>query len=218
MYDENDGFFDHVVPPTPPATASHGRSVVSNVDEIFVGTPSHPSGPYGLGIRVPMLVISPWSKGGWVNSQVFDHTSLIRFVQARFGTASAPLTMPGITAWRQAVCGDLTSAFNFATPNHAVVKLPSTGLLPSAGWAAAPQLQSRSRRSSQALPTQEPGTRPARALPYVPEHGSRGDRSHRAGRPSIHEHRQAGCCFSRAIQQRCNRPAQLYRQSPGRNC
>ena len=166
MYDENDGFFDHVVPPTPPATASHGRSVVSNVDEIFVGTPSHPSGPYGLGIRVPMLVISPWSKGGWVNSQVFDHTSLIRFVQARFGTASAPLTMPGITAWRQAVCGDLTSAFNFATPNHAVVKLPSTAFyLPQDGQRH--PSYSPDPPVFQALPTQEPGTRPARALPYV---------------------------------------------------
>jgi phospholipase C len=38
-----------------------------------------------MGIRVPMIVISPWSKGGWVNSQVFDHSSLIRFIERRFG-------------------------------------------------------------------------------------------------------------------------------------
>src|SRR2546430_7398628 len=44
-----------------------------------------PAGPYGLGVRVPMIVISPWTKGGWVDSQVFDHTSLIRFVERRFG-------------------------------------------------------------------------------------------------------------------------------------
>ena len=113
-----------------------------------------------------MLVVSPWSKGGWVSSEVFDHTSLIRFVQQRFGTKAAPLTDPNITPWRAAVSGDLTSAFNFATPNSAVVKLPSTtGYVP-------PDDQ---RHNSyiplppviQALPIQEAGVRPARAVPYA---------------------------------------------------
>ena len=62
-----------------------------------------------MGPRVPMLVVSPWSHGGWVNSQVFDHTSVIRFLEARFGVAE-----PNISAWRRAVAGDLTSAFDFA--------------------------------------------------------------------------------------------------------
>ena len=59
-------------------------------NELFGGTAGTPGGtngvpgPYGLGVRVPMIVISPWSKGGWVNSQVFDHTSLIRFIEQRF--------------------------------------------------------------------------------------------------------------------------------------
>ncbi|MGC3526624.1 alkaline phosphatase family protein, partial [Pseudomonas aeruginosa] len=69
--------------------------------------------PNGLGPRVPMYVISPWSKGGWVTSQVFDHTSVIRFLEQRFGVME-----PNISAWRRAVCGDLTSAFNFANPKN----------------------------------------------------------------------------------------------------
>jgi phospholipase C len=166
MYDENDGFFDHVVPPTPPPSSSQGLSNVSIANEIFPGSAEYPSGPYGLGARVPMLVVSPWSKGGWVNSEIFDHTSLIRFVAKRFGSKEAPLTDANITAWRNAVCGDLTSAFDFATPNSAVVTLPSTtAYVPpddqrhDSYYPLPPVLQT--------LPAQEPGIRPARAVPYV---------------------------------------------------
>jgi phospholipase C len=107
-----------------------------------------------------MIVISPWSKGGWVNSEVFDHTSLIRFLERRFG-----IVEPNITPWRRAVTGDLTSAFNFASPNDGIVALPSTA-------SYAPTNQNRypdyvpTPPANQALPEQEPGTRPARALPY----------------------------------------------------
>ena len=166
MYDENDGFFDHVVPPTPPQTAAQGLSNVSIANEIFPGSDQYPSGPYGLGARVPMLVVSPWSKGGWVNSEIFDHTSLIRFVEKRFGTAKAPLAESNITAWRTAVVGDLTSAFNFATPNSAATALPSTvAYVPPDdqrhdSYLPLPPLV-------HALPDQEPGTRPARAVPYI---------------------------------------------------
>ena len=83
-YDEEGGFFDHMVPPTPPQSRAQGRSTVETTNEIFAGDADHPARPYGLGIRVPMLVVSPWSRGGWVNSQLFDHTSLIRFLEARF--------------------------------------------------------------------------------------------------------------------------------------
>ncbi len=89
MFDENDGFFDHMVPPTPPMTRAHGLSTVDTTHEIFTGNKEYVTGPYGLGVRVPMLVISPWSRGGWVNSQVFDHTSLIRFVGAALWRARA---------------------------------------------------------------------------------------------------------------------------------
>ena len=166
MYDENDGFFDHVVPPTPPPAAAQGLSNVSIANEIYPGTAGNPSGPYGLGVRVPMLVVSPWSKGGWVCSEIFDHTSLIRFVEKRFGTSKAPLNETNITPWRSAVCGDLTSAFNFATPNPARVELPNT-----AAYVPPDAVRHDSYiplpPAIQALPVQEPGTRPARGVPYV---------------------------------------------------
>jgi len=165
LFDENDGFFDHMVPPTPPPSRAGGISTVATTNELFTGSPSYPAsqytpGPYGLGMRVPMIVISPWSKGGWVNSEVFDHTSLIRFMERRFGVLE-----PNITPWRRAVTGDLTSAFNFESPNEAIVPLPSTA-------AYEPPNQNRypdyvpTPPTNQALPEQEPGTRPARALPY----------------------------------------------------
>jgi phospholipase C len=93
-YDENDGMFDHVPPPTPPAGAA---------DEFVQGL------PIGLGFRTPTTIVSPWTAGGFVCSDVFDHTSLIRFIEARFGVLE-----PNISAWRRRTCGDLTSAFRFS--------------------------------------------------------------------------------------------------------
>jgi phospholipase C len=95
-YDENDGMFDHVPPPTAPA-----------------GTPAEfvDGLPIGLGFRTPTTIVSPWTAGGFVCSDVFDHGSLIRFIEARFGVFE-----PNISAWRRSTCGDLTSAFRFAAP------------------------------------------------------------------------------------------------------
>jgi len=165
MFDENDGFFDHMLPPTPPRSRAEGISTVGTANELFLGSASYPAsdftpGPYGLGVRVPMIVISPWSKGGWVNSELFDHTSLIRFLEQRFG-----VTEPNITPWRRAVAGDLTSTFDFATPNEAVVRLPSTASYEPPNTDRYPDYVPPVP-ANQALPEQEPGTRPARALPY----------------------------------------------------
>jgi len=96
-YDENDGFFDHVVPPTPAATPAQGLSTVDAAREHFPGDASYAAGPYGLGPRVPMLVVSPWTRGGWVCSEVFDHTSLIRFVERRFGAGGDALRETNIS-------------------------------------------------------------------------------------------------------------------------
>ena len=96
-YDEEGGFFDHSVPPAPPFSGA-GASTVDTVNEIYpIGDPKHPSGPYGLGMRVPMIVVSPWSKGGWVNSQVFDHTSLVRFIETRYANEYPSLFETNIT-------------------------------------------------------------------------------------------------------------------------
>ena len=121
-YDENDGYFDHVVPPTPPISRDHGRSTVDASDEIYDDPKLGPT-PYGLGVRVPMVVVSPWTRGGWVCSEVFDHTSVLRFLEARFG---APMRETNITAWRRSVCGDLTSAFDFSKPSDSFPRLPDT--------------------------------------------------------------------------------------------
>ena len=64
-YDENDGFFDHVPGPVPAIDRAQGLSTVDMAGESYKGA------PVGLGIRVPLLVVSPWTRGGWVNSEVF---------------------------------------------------------------------------------------------------------------------------------------------------
>ncbi len=141
-YDENDGFFDHVVPPVPPSgTAGE-----------FVG-----GQPIGLGVRVPMLLVSPWSRGGYACSQVFDHTSIIRFLERCTGVQE-----PNISAWRRQVSGDLTAAFDFAHPDFSQPALPTTSPI-SCGTGTTPKPPRQ-----QALPAQEGGTKAARALPYQP--------------------------------------------------
>src|SRR6202049_5378243 len=85
-----------------------------------IGSPAI-AGPIGLGFRVPMVVISPFSRGGFVSSDLFDHTSILRFLETRFGAE-----VPNLSAWRRAAVGDMTSAFNFASPDQSIPNLPST--------------------------------------------------------------------------------------------
>jgi phospholipase C len=120
-YDENGGFFDHVAPVTAPSgTTGEYVTAPAVPDPTVVGSPQI-LGPIGLGFRVPMLVISPFSRGGFVSSDLFDHTSLLRFLETRFGAE-----VPNLSAWRRATVGDLTSAFNFAKPDQSIPALPST--------------------------------------------------------------------------------------------
>jgi phospholipase C len=167
-YDEGDGSFDHIVPPTPPQTPANGASTVSIENEIVAanGEPAgFQSGPIGLATRVPFIAISPWSKGGFVNSQVFDHTSVIQFIEKRFGVHER-----NITPWRRAVAGDLTSVFNFVNPNDAPAGLPSTtGYLPPVSelaGAGGTTFHPTLNEVIIGVPAQEKGIRPARALPY----------------------------------------------------
>ena len=147
-YDENDGFFDHIVPPTPPA---------GTPDEFVNGL------PIGLGVRVPQIVISPWSQGGWVNSQVTDHTSTIRFLENWTGVQE-----PNISAWRRSVCGDLMSCLDFTTSTTTFPSLPATAPLVSAAQSECSSLPAPKPPTTQSQPTQESGTKNARALPYQP--------------------------------------------------
>jgi phospholipase C len=186
-YDENDGFFDHAVPPCVPPSEAQGQSTVATTHEMFPGTLVYPAGPYGLGPRVPMIVVSPWSKGGWVCSEVFDHTSILRFIERRFGVPA-----PNITPWRRAVCGDLTSAFDFTKPDGMHEPLPAT-------HAYAPQDALRHPDyapmppSQATFPAQEPGVKPARALPYELQAHGRWERG--TLRIDFQNTGHAGACF-----------------------
>jgi phospholipase C len=110
-YDENGGFFDHVNPPTAPAgTAGE-----------FVTTGAVPAtDPIGLGFRVPMLVVSPFSKGGFVYSGTLDHTSTLRLLETRFGTP-----VPNLSSWLRGAVGDMTGAFNFTKVDTGTPTLPT---------------------------------------------------------------------------------------------
>ncbi|MEU0127331.1 MULTISPECIES: phosphocholine-specific phospholipase C [unclassified Streptomyces] len=142
-YDENDGFFDHVPPPVPP---------VEVAEERWQGKPT------GLGVRVPLLVVSPWTVGGYVCSEVFDHTSVIRLLERWTGVEE-----PNIGAWRRTVTGDLTSAFDFRRGRRQPEVAHPGGVPPFGGrWQPKPP-------ASQHMPVQEPGVRPARPLPYQPD-------------------------------------------------
>ena len=120
-YDENGGFFDHIQPMTaPPGTPGEYVTAPAVPDPTVAGNPPI-SGPIGLGFRVPMMVISPFSRGGFVSSDLFDHTSVLRFLETRFGAE-----VPNLSAWRRSTVGDMTSAFNFTKPDTSIPSLPST--------------------------------------------------------------------------------------------
>ncbi|MEV7359082.1 alkaline phosphatase family protein [Kitasatospora sp. NPDC091276] len=142
-YDENDGLFDHVPPPVPPA-ATPGE---------FVG-----GLPIGGGFRVPCIIISPWTVGGWVAGEAFDHTSVLQFLERFTGVRSAT-----VTDWRRNAFGDLTSAFQF---NGGVCKAPA--LPPTAEQLELAKYEVSNNPApalpgaGQQFPTQEPGDRPHR--------------------------------------------------------
>ncbi len=165
-YDENDGFFDHVPPPVPPD-----------------GTPGEFVGgrPIGLGMRVPMIVVSPWSVGGHVCSQTFDHSSTVRFLETWLG-----IRAPDISDWRRTVAGDLTSAFDFARPEAWLMpeapekpetsgapEVPKTPAVPAAAQGVPTGRWYPDAPAEQRMPGGEPGVRPARALPYRPDASAR---------------------------------------------
>ena len=107
VHDENGGFFDHVPPPTPPPGTEGEWLTAKTLPAAAQGI----TGPVGLGFRTGCLVISPFSRGGYVCSQVFDHTSLLRFIETRWG-----VEVPNLSPWRRAYTGDLTAALALSRP------------------------------------------------------------------------------------------------------
>ena len=148
-WDENGGFFDHVAPPVAPEGTPGEYLTVPDLTNSSGGI----NGPIGLGFRVPMIVASPFARGGLVSNEVYDHTSTLRFLETRFG-----VEVPNLSAWRRETTGDLTGAFNFAAPPNAKkAVLPEVSLAPEeegcfkSGPVTVPP---------NSYPVQEPGTRP----------------------------------------------------------
>ncbi len=140
-YDENDGLFDHVPPPVPPAGTS---------GEFVDGL------PIGGGFRVPCILISPWTVGGWVCSQSFDHTSVLQFMERVTGVPER-----NISAWRRQTFGDLTAAFRFAEAAPRRPDLPDPAAWLQQARAAADTLPPPTiPQADQNPPRQAPGARP----------------------------------------------------------
>ena len=159
-YDENGGFFDHVAPPTAPL----GTPGEYLTQVLLPTTARGDAGPIGLGFRVPMLVISPFSRGGFLSSNVFDHTSMIRFLESRFG-----IHCSDISAWRRKTVGDLTSTLRTSHPNVTLPHLPSTATVRSRARSVEgcttsdvagidTSLRAYPLPPTQVMATQEPGT------------------------------------------------------------
>ena len=197
-YDENDGYFDHVppfVPPHPsqPDTGKVSRGIDTSPkhvsweqeEEIRKKYPSWTgrAGPIGLGFRVPLVIASPWSRGGYVCSEVFDHTSMLKFLEVFLShKTGAPIRESNISEWRRTVCGDLTSVFRPYNDEKIPVPTPVEreaflGSIQQAQHKPVPDdykklsveemAQARDNpASSPWLPQQEKGVRPSCALPY----------------------------------------------------
>lgn len=184
-YDENDGYFDHVLPFAPPVNPSqpvdmNGKEGVEYVDQSqeYMSDPSLKNyekieGTVGLGYRVPMIIASPWTKGGFVNSEVSDHTSVLQFLEKFIMKKyKKNVHVDNISDWRRAVCGDLTSAFNSSS-----VQAPQMNYLDQKEYAKTinaaknkpvPNLKwySENELSGNLLEIQERGLKPSNPLPY----------------------------------------------------
>jgi phospholipase C len=194
-YDENDGYFDHVPPfvapdPDNPESGATSSGIDAGIEYLRLeqDLTRHPQrdargGPVGLGYRVPLVVASPWSRGGFVCSQVFDHTSVLQLLEKVVSHRSGKeVRETNISAWRRTVCGDLSAAFRlFKTEASRSLTFPvkDTFLegvhkaqfqpMPS-GYrkltAFDVEQLARDRGSVPWMPRQEPGTRPSSGLPY----------------------------------------------------
>jgi phospholipase C len=194
-YDENDGYFDHVPPfvaphPRRPETGLVSRGIDTSLEYVereqeLVRKPADEArdSPIGLGYRVPMIIASPWSRGGCVCSQVFDHTSPLQFLEKFLSNKTGKLVQEtNINRWRRTVCGDLTSAFQlFSGEELTSLPFPERDAfveeihraqfkeLPS-GYQRLSQVELEQIRqaphASPRMPHQEPGLRHSCPLPY----------------------------------------------------
>ena len=125
-YDENDGYFDHVPPfvaphPDKPNTGAASTGLDTRVDYVTMeediklkpAEEQARESAIGLGYRVPLVIASPWSRGGAVCSEVFDHTSIIQFMEKFLSHKTGrQIKETNISEWRRTICGDLSSVFS----------------------------------------------------------------------------------------------------------
>lgn len=193
-YDENDGFFDHVPPVMAALDASMGKNTMTDIGQFE----NYGGVPVGVGPRVPMLVISPWSKGGKVCSQLFDHTSKLRFLEEwlvqGLGKRREHVQCEQISPWRRAVCGDLRTAFDFQQPNLSwPTSVPSTAAYNLINGKPYPQPPAFQSFPQQELPAG--GTRQACPLPYELAVHSEVNNTAKQVALSFHNSGQAGVSF-----------------------
>lgn len=178
-YDENDGLFDHVPPfvaphPGRPETGKVSNGIDTTVEIANAHGRDH---SIGLGYRCPLVVASPWTRGGCVNSQVSDHTSILMFLETWLAGRGNPVPEPNISAWRRTVCGDLTSAFRpYNGEHHALPEYlerdPYVERIHKANFQDPPKPAMRLNPAEDPDPPfrvadfQEQGTRPSCPLPY----------------------------------------------------
>jgi phospholipase C len=185
-YDENDGYFDHISPFVVPNPNDLSSGKVSAGIKFETDFEPKKASPIGLGYRVPMVVASPWSKGGFVNSQIFDHTSSLMFLEHFLSKKMGKsIKSNNISDWRRLICGDLTTVFRTANHNKNELKpLDRTEVIESIGNAknkpaqAGPvalnstdvnninQYNAYEKSASPNLAKQELGQKSACALPY----------------------------------------------------
>jgi phospholipase C len=146
MYDENDGWFDHVVPPTAPKGTAGEYLTAKNISIETNGI----RGPLGLGVRVPMIAISPFSRGGHIASELFDHTSQLQFLEERFG-----IKVPNISKWRRHKVGDLTSTLFKAKHDASMPKLPAMPIGPVKGTGSCSAEDTEGGGASPSIPTKQ---------------------------------------------------------------
>lgn len=187
-YDENDGYFDHVppfVPPVPNKPETGKVSAGANADmedvKLEMDLKRKPAATargsaVGLGYRVPLVIVSPWSRGGAVNSQVCDHTSILMLMEKWLSHKTGKkIVESNISPWRRAVCGDLTSVFK--PYNGETLKMPASvkkdefyESIHKAQFKQLPvmptPLTSDEISSGKRKQLQEKGTRPSNSLPY----------------------------------------------------
>ncbi|MCW1884749.1 phospholipase C, phosphocholine-specific [Luteolibacter flavescens] len=195
-YDENDGYYDHVPPFVPPHPDQPGSGAVSAGIDASLEFDTR-GNPLGLGYRVPMVIASPWSRGGCVCSEVFDHTSVLQFLEKFLSHKKGrEIRETNIGSWRRAVCGNLTSAFLPQGDGIGGHPLPvelapfirdvhrTRYLAPPAGYRALDEVAIREVMeepfASPHLPRQEPGSKVSVALPYALHAEGRLDREKRA--------------------------------------